>query len=260
MRLCFLFNLCTSQCLHVHVLNLRKAADRRKTAAVFEPLPSRHALSVSLHVGGPRPPPPPPPGGPRPPPGFAPLAHSTPAHTYALAPSAQNHTKTRNDSPPPPPTHTHTCPLHTGGPRPPPPPPPGGRGMPRPPPPGGPRPPPGFGPPRPFGAPAAAAAAPLIPAPTKKLKNFFWDKLPDMRLGGSVWEGLGPAEWLDWEQMEELFAQVRRCWAFGVPMACLCSVQSGFLFCALAPILSQSVDGWECVCVGGGGAGAGRVA
>ena len=125
--------------------------------------------------------------------------------------------------------------------------------MPRPPPPGGPRPPPGFGPPRPFGAPAAAAAAPLIPAPTKKLKNFFWDKLPDMRLGGSVWEGLGPAEWLDWEQMEELFAQVRRCWAFGVPMACLCSVQSGFLFCALAPILSQSVDGWECVCVGGGG-------
>jgi hypothetical protein len=47
-----------------------------------------------------------------------------------------------------------------------------------------------------------------VPAPTKKLKNFFWDKLPDMRLHGSVWEGLGPAEWLDWEQMEDLFAQV----------------------------------------------------
>lgn len=48
----------------------------------------------------------------------------------------------------------------------------------------------------------------LVPAPSRKLKNFFWDKLPDMRLHGSVWEGLGPAEWLDWEQLEELFAQV----------------------------------------------------
>jgi hypothetical protein len=34
-----------------------------------------------------------------------------------------------------------------------------------------------------------------------------FDKLPDVQLGGSVWEELGPAEWLDWEQMEDMFAQ-----------------------------------------------------
>lgn len=54
-----------------------------------------------------------------------------------------------------------------------------------------------------------------MPAPTKKLKNFFWDKLPDMRLAGSMWEGFGPAEWLDWEQLEELFAQVGFCGGWG---------------------------------------------
>jgi hypothetical protein len=101
---------------------------------------------------------------------------------------------------------------NAGGPRPLPPP-PGGRGGPRPPPPlGGPRPPPGFGPPRPLGAAAAVQQQQwLVPVPSKKLKAFFWEKLPDMRLGGSVWEGLGPAEWLDWEQLEELFEVVRVC-------------------------------------------------
>lgn len=52
----------------------------------------------------------------------------------------------------------------------------------------------------------------MVPAPSRKLKQFYWDKLPDMKLSGSVWEGLGPAEWLDWEQLEELFAQVRKCY------------------------------------------------
>lgn len=34
---------------------------------------------------------------------------------------------------------------------------------------------------------------PVGPKPSKKMKSFFWDKLPDARIDGTFWEGHGPA-------------------------------------------------------------------
>lgn len=67
-----------------------------------------------------------------------------------------------------------------GGPRGPPPLTPGGRGLPRPP--AG-----AFG----FGGAAQRVAADAGPQPSKKLKSFFWDKIPDARLTGEGFWCLG---------------------------------------------------------------------
>ncbi|KAK9832732.1 hypothetical protein WJX81_005524 [Elliptochloris bilobata] len=92
--------------------------------------------------------------------------------------------------PPPPPLALPATAKAAARPRvppPPPPPPPGKRGPARPPP----------------------AAAPRVapgPQPRVKMRTFFWDKLPDSRVGGTFWEAHPPAyDALDFEQLEELF-------------------------------------------------------
>jgi hypothetical protein len=45
---------------------------------------------------------------------------------------------------------------------------------------------------------------------SRKTKAFFWDKVPDARLPGSLWEGMAAADWLDWPALEEAFAQAVR--------------------------------------------------
>jgi hypothetical protein len=42
------------------------------------------------------------------------------------------------------------------------------------------------------------------------MKTFFWDKLPDARLHNTLWLQLSPAEWIDFDALEEAFSQVRR--------------------------------------------------
>lgn len=116
--------------------------------------------------------------------------------------------------PPPPPPPGKKAP-------PPPPPPPGKRGSPGVPPP--PPPPPG-GKLRP-GAPAPPAAPlppplaskPLVrsvdpgPAPSCKLRTFFWDKLPDARVPGTFWDHPPDYSLLDQAAVEALFqASIRR--------------------------------------------------
>ncbi|KAF8060333.1 FH6 [Scenedesmus sp. PABB004] len=83
-----------------------------------------------------------------------------------------------------------------------------------PPPPGGPR-PPGYRPP--YGAGFGSihgtpqyGAAVAVPAPKRKTKSLFWDKIPDARLPGSLWEGFAAADWLDFDALEEAFQQVVR--------------------------------------------------
>ncbi|KAK9830554.1 hypothetical protein WJX72_012430 [[Myrmecia] bisecta] len=79
-------------------------------------------------------------------------------------------------------------------PRPPPPPPPGMR-------PGGPRPPP---------PPSKPKVAPG-PQPGRKMKSFFWDKLPDNRVSGTFWERNPPSyDNLDTAEVEELFQALQR--------------------------------------------------
>jgi hypothetical protein len=52
-------------------------------------------------------------------------------------------------------------------------------------------------------------AAVAVPAPKKKMKSFFWDKIPDARLAGSVWQSFAAADWVDFDDIEERFQQVR---------------------------------------------------
>ncbi|KAI8474711.1 MAG: hypothetical protein J3K34DRAFT_407096 [Monoraphidium minutum] len=42
------------------------------------------------------------------------------------------------------------------------------------------------------------------------MKTFFWDKLPDARLANTLWLQLSPAEWVDFDALEEAFSQVQR--------------------------------------------------
>lgn len=86
-----------------------------------------------------------------------------------------------------------------------PPPPPPGFGAPRPPPP----PMPGF--PRP-GFPGMAPAVKVDPgpAPSKKLKSFFWDKIPDRQLANTFWMANKATPWIPYEVLEERFQQVTR--------------------------------------------------
>ncbi|KAF6256854.1 formin homology 2 domain-containing protein [Scenedesmus sp. NREL 46B-D3] len=197
------------------------------------PLPGQPAAAAAAAaVGGPRPPPPPPlPGqaaGPRPPPPPPPMP-GAPRPPPPL-PGAPRPPPPLPGAPRPPP------PLPGGAPRPPPPlpgawskaataiarrPPPtttaarwaaaaaAHAGGVRPPPPGGPggfRPPfgPGFG--SIHGQPQYGAAV-AVPAPTKKMKSFFWDKIPDARLAGSVWQSFAAADWVDFGEIEERFQQ-----------------------------------------------------
>jgi hypothetical protein len=45
------------------------------------------------------------------------------------------------------------------------------------------------------------------------MKSFFWDKIPDARLAGSVWQSFAAADWVDFDDIEERFQQVRLfCW------------------------------------------------
>ncbi|KAI8466315.1 MAG: hypothetical protein J3K34DRAFT_460936 [Monoraphidium minutum] len=157
------------------------AAKPSAAAAGAVPLvrPAPVAPPTTPPLGAPTVRPPPLPPGARPPPPPPPL------------PGAPG---VRPPPPPPPPL--------PGGPRPPPPPPPppGGPGLPRPPPPL-------------MGGMLAQFRPPPVdpgPAPKRKMKSLFWDKLPDARLGSSKWARLSPAVWIDYGALEEGFAQVVR--------------------------------------------------
>eukprot|EP00891_Asterochloris_glomerata_P002244 jgi/Astpho2/2244/fgenesh1_pg.00040_%23_71_t len=52
---------------------------------------------------------------------------------------------------------------------------------------------------------------PVGPKPSKKMKSFFWDKLPDARIDGTFWEGHGPAySDMPTAEVEELFQALQR--------------------------------------------------
>lgn len=78
-----------------------------------------------------------------------------------------------------------------------------------------PPPPPGGGP-RPLFGPGHGAVhgvpvhgqAVAVPAPRRKMRSLFWDKLAPVRIPGSLWEGFAAADWLDFEAIEEQFQQV----------------------------------------------------
>jgi hypothetical protein len=57
-----------------------------------------------------------------------------------------------------------------------------------------------------------------VPAPKKKMKSFFWDKIPDARLTGSVWQSFAAADWIDFDDIEERFQQVK----MHVLLSCCC--------------------------------------
>jgi hypothetical protein len=44
------------------------------------------------------------------------------------------------------------------------------------------------------------------------MKSFFWDKIPDARLAGSVWQSFAAADWVDFDDIEQRFQQVRVGW------------------------------------------------
>jgi hypothetical protein len=47
------------------------------------------------------------------------------------------------------------------------------------------------------------------PAPRQKLKSLYWDKLPEARLRGTVWEQrIKAADWVDLAELEAAFGQV----------------------------------------------------
>lgn len=77
-----------------------------------------------------------------------------------------------------------------------------------------------MGPPAPPAAPMRFEPKP-VPPPSKKMKQFFWEVVPPIRLPGTFWVepedpvagaaeggGEGPPT-LDWSLMEDMFAQVR---------------------------------------------------
>ena len=105
--------------------------------------------------------------------------------------------------PPPPPPGKGSSPVAP----PPPPPPPGGKLRPgAAPPPGPPLPPP------PLASKPLARPADPGPAPSCKMRTFFWDRLPDARVPGTFWEAHPPDySLLDQPAVEALFqASLRR--------------------------------------------------
>ncbi|WIA23864.1 hypothetical protein OEZ85_013518 [Tetradesmus obliquus] len=42
------------------------------------------------------------------------------------------------------------------------------------------------------------------------MKSLFWDKIPDARLAGSVWQSFAAADWVDFDEIEERFQQAVR--------------------------------------------------
>ncbi|EGG13416.1 actin binding protein [Cavenderia fasciculata] len=105
--------------------------------------------------------------------------------------------------PPPPMSGPPPPPPPPGGPPPPPPPP--GMGGP-PPPPGGPPPPPGSGP---LGLFKATPAPKFnVAKPSTKVKQLQWTKLPQRKIGETIFNKLGTnikTDWLDTQQLESLF-------------------------------------------------------
>uniref|UniRef100_A0A8C5PFV2 Dishevelled associated activator of morphosis 1 n=1 Tax=Leptobrachium leishanense TaxID=445787 RepID=A0A8C5PFV2_9ANUR len=120
--------------------------------------------------------------------------------------------------PPPPPAPGGLIPPPPGSFMPPPPPPPplpGGMAPPPPPPPPGGAPlPPGAPPMAGFGAPPGPALKKKnIPQPTNPLKSFNWCKLPENKLGGTLWVDVDDAKVfkiLDLEDIERTFSAYQR--------------------------------------------------
>jgi hypothetical protein len=144
-------------------------------AAQATSIPTPASVSASAP-----PPPPPPPGAappppPPPPPGAAPPPPPPPPPGAAPPPPPPPPPGAAPPPPPPPP------PPGARGP-PPPPPPPGAGGVPPPPPPPGARGPPGVPAPRP------QAPKKPNPPPPKKMKNFFWAKIPDGQISPTIWK------------------------------------------------------------------------